>query len=82
MKCLQIKDKPLEYICDPFAWGPAPHDYAAIAAYKLGFYHEAYFHGLNAVEISKNDERLRKNLMIFIQHSVHFLQKLVNIILK
>ena len=67
INALNIKDKPLEYICDPFAWGYAPHDYAAIAAYKLGFYHEAYVHGLNAIKISPNDERLKNNLNFYLE---------------
>lgn len=67
IKALNIKEKPLEYICDPFAWGHAPHDYAAIAAYRLGFYHEAYAHGLNAIKISPNDERLKNNLNFYLE---------------
>ena len=67
IKTLSIKDKPLEYICDPFAWGYAPHDYAAIAAYQLGFYHEAYIHGTHAVNRSKDDERLKNNLKFYLE---------------
>lgn len=65
IKALDIKEKPLEYICDQFAWGYAPHDYAAISAYKLGFYHEAYFHGANAARIEYNDKRLINNLEFY-----------------
>ncbi len=64
-KALDIKEKPLEYICDEVAWGFSPHDYAAISAYRLGFYHEAYFHGANAARIAHQDERLRKNLEFY-----------------
>lgn len=64
-KALSIKQKSLEYICDETAWGFAPHDYAAISSYKLGFYHEAYFHGVNAVKMADQDERLRKNLEFY-----------------
>jgi len=67
IKALNIKNKPLEYICDPFAWGHAPHDYAAIAAYNLGFYHEAYAHGFNAVSTSPQDERLKSNLKFYLE---------------
>ena len=67
VKALNIKEKPLEYICDQFAWGYAPHDYAAIAAYHLGFYHEAYVHGINAAKISPEDERLNANLKFYLE---------------
>lgn len=66
-QALNIKEKPLEYICDQVAWGSAPHDYAAIAAYRLEFYHEAYFHGANAAKISPSDQRLQDNLKFYLQ---------------
>ena len=64
-KALEIKEKPLEYLCDSFSWGYAPHDYAALSAYYLGFYFEAYCHGVNAIEHAPDDGRLNKNMEFY-----------------
>ena len=68
-KCLEaaesaiaIQEKPLEYLCEPKAWGHAPYDYASIAAYWLGDYQKAVQYGMKAVEIEPNDPRLQNNL--------------------
>lgn len=58
---LRIKEKPLEYLCEDFAWGPLPHDLAAVAAYRLGAYHEAVFHGMEAIKLDPYDGRLNAN---------------------
>lgn len=60
-KALAIKDKPLDYLCEAFAWGALPHDLAAIAAYRLGYVHEAKFHGMEAIKLSPYDARLADN---------------------
>ena len=65
ISALSITEKPLEYLCEDFAWGEAPHDYAAIAAYRLGNYNEALKHGENAVKLAPNDERLNTNLQYY-----------------
>jgi tetratricopeptide (TPR) repeat protein len=62
VEALSIKVKPLEYLCEAEAWGAAPHDYAAIAAWNLGLYVEAYEHAKDAVEIEPSNERLKVNL--------------------
>jgi len=62
---LEIKEKPLEYLCEEFAWGYAPHDYAAISAYNLGETSTALEHGMKAVELNPTDERLQRNLMFY-----------------
>ena len=64
-KALAIKQKPLDYICEPYAWGSAPHDLAAIAAYRSGFHHEAKFHGLEALKLSPYEQRLVDNLRFY-----------------
>ena len=75
-KCLQasqdainIKEKPLEYLCEAEAWGSAPHDYASIASYWLGRYEEALEHAKNAVAIESDNERLKANL-VFCEEAV------------
>jgi glycosyltransferase involved in cell wall biosynthesis len=61
---LSIVEKPLEYLCEPEAWGHTPHDLAAIAAYNLRLYNEAYDHALKAFELAPASEkdRLAANL--------------------
>ena len=62
ISALSIAEKPLEYLCEDFAWGAAPHDYAAISSYRLGKFEEAVKHGENALNLAPNDERLKTNL--------------------
>jgi glycosyltransferase involved in cell wall biosynthesis len=64
-KALEITVKPLEYLCEEFAWGSAPWDYAAIAAYNLGLTDMALEYGMKAVELNPTDERLQRNLMFY-----------------
>jgi tetratricopeptide (TPR) repeat protein len=62
---LDIIEKPLEYLCEEYAWGFAPYDYAAIAAYNLGETADALEYGMKAVELNPTDERLQRNLMFY-----------------
>ena len=62
---LDIIEKPLEYLCEEYAWGYAPYDYAAIAAYNLGKTSEALEYGMKAVELNPTDERLQRNLIFY-----------------
>ncbi len=59
---LAITVKPLEYLCEAEAWGAAPWDYAAIAAYNLGKYSAAQRCAQEAVKIEPDNERLQNNL--------------------
>lgn len=58
---LRIKERPLEYLTEDFAWGPIPHDLAAIAAYRLGYFQQAKHHGMEAVKLSPYEDRLVDN---------------------
>jgi tetratricopeptide (TPR) repeat protein len=60
-RALDIKEKPLDYLCEEFAWGAKPLDLAAIAAYNLGKYKEALDFNTKALEFEPNDERLKSN---------------------
>ena len=60
-RALWITDKPLEYLCEPDAWGQLPHDLAGIAAWNLGLKREALDHTVNALKIASWDGRIRKN---------------------
>lgn len=56
---LAITQMPLEYLCEPEAWGYLPHDLAAIAAFRLGKYSEALQFGKEAVEKAPDEEKKR-----------------------
>ncbi len=64
-KALEITEKPLEYLCEEFAWGSDPWDYAAIAAYRLGLFDKAVQYGTKAVELNPSDQRLLANLAFY-----------------
>ncbi len=66
-RALQIKEKPLEYICDANAWGSVPYDMAAIASYRLGLFKESVYFAKHAVEIDPTDDRLKTNLEFCIE---------------
>jgi Flp pilus assembly protein TadD len=60
-KALSIKEKPLDYLCEDFAWGELPHDLASISAWNLGKTKEAIKHIKEAIRI-KPSERFLNNL--------------------
>lgn len=64
-EALRITEKPLEYLCEEFAWGSAPYDYAAIASHHLGLTDKAKEYGEKAVELNPTDERLKRNLVFY-----------------
>ena len=61
IEALSIIEKPLDYLCEDFAWGALPHDLAAISAYNLGNTEEAIAQTEKAMLLS-NDPRLATNL--------------------
>jgi glycosyltransferase involved in cell wall biosynthesis len=64
---LSIEEKPLDYLCEEFAWGSVPHDLMALSAHNLGLKDVAKAHGNRAVELSPEDERLKNNLTFYSQ---------------
>lgn len=60
---ISIQEKPLEYLCEAEAWGFAPYDFAAIAAYNLSEIDKAVIYARKAVEINPSEDRLQKNLV-------------------
>jgi tetratricopeptide (TPR) repeat protein len=64
-RALDIKEKPLDYLCEEFAWGALPHDLAAIAAYNLRQFKEALEYGKKALELDPTNERLQRNLEFY-----------------
>lgn len=65
MNGLKVEHMPLEYLTESAAWGPQLHDYAGIAAWELGFKHEARAHGLAALELAPGDARLAANARMY-----------------
>ena len=61
LNALAIASKPLDYLCEDFAWGALPYDLAAISAYNMQMYREAVEFGAEAERLSPEDERLRTN---------------------
>jgi glycosyltransferase involved in cell wall biosynthesis len=61
LAALNIKEKPLDYLCEDYAWGALPHDLLAIAEYNLGNIEEAITQTEQAILIN-NDPRLVANL--------------------
>lgn len=66
LKVLEIKERPLEYLCEEQAWGSGPYDFAAISCYNLGQYQDALLYGIEAYMMSPNNERLKNNLRFYI----------------
>lgn len=62
---LKVKEKPLDYLCEEFAWGALPHDLAAIAAYRLGDKKKAITYGKEALKLDPANERLASNLTFY-----------------
>jgi tetratricopeptide (TPR) repeat protein len=64
-KALEITQKPMDYLCEEFAWGPMPYDLAALASYNLKDKKAAIKYGSKAVELSPDEERLQRNLEFY-----------------
>lgn len=63
-KALDIKEKPLDYLCEAEAWGFAPYDFAAIAAHNLGMLDRAKAYSTTAWLLEPSNERLKQNAEI------------------
>lgn len=66
IQALEIEEKPLDYLCEEFAWGATPYDLAAVAAWNLGKVDVAQEFGAKAVELNPTDERLARNLAFYL----------------
>lgn len=61
-EALKIKEKPLIYMNEVFAWDATIYDLGALSCYHLKMYEKSYELGKKAVELNPHDERLQTNL--------------------
>lgn len=66
-RAVSIQEKPLDYLCEDFAWGSMPYDVLSIAAYNLGKYEEAMFAVNKAISVGGPNARLQGNLELYKQ---------------
>lgn len=66
-KALGITQKKETYITEAACWGERPYDLLAIAHYYTENYKKAEESALKALAISPDNERIRKNLVLFSQ---------------
>jgi glycosyltransferase involved in cell wall biosynthesis len=64
-KSLDFNTKPVEFLAESWAWGHMAYDLIAVSAWQLNDFTTALEYGQKAVEISPDDERLRKNLEFY-----------------
>jgi glycosyltransferase involved in cell wall biosynthesis len=65
LEALSITEKPLDYLCEDFAWKDLPHDLASISAWNLGKKKEAIDQIVLAITHNPNNTRLRDNLKFY-----------------
>jgi tetratricopeptide (TPR) repeat protein len=65
-KALDITEKPLDYLCEDFAWYEMPYDLLALSAYYLGKYDEALVNGRHALSLQPDNERLKENMKFYL----------------
>lgn len=68
-EAIAIATKPLDYLCEDFAWGERPWDLAALSAYHLGKHQEAVELNEKAMQLAPSDERLKVNHSFYLQAS-------------
>lgn len=64
-EAVEIKEKPLDYLCEDFAWSDLPWDLLALSAYHLGKKLEAVEYGKKALKYAPDNERLAQNLAFY-----------------
>jgi glycosyltransferase involved in cell wall biosynthesis len=62
---IRIREKPLEYLCEDFAWGSIPLDLIAVSSYHLKDYEQALLFGKKAVKVNPENQRLKDNLELY-----------------
>jgi glycosyltransferase involved in cell wall biosynthesis len=64
-KACAIEEKPLDYLCEDFAWRELPWDLAAISAFQLGLANEAIELNEKAMELAPDEKRLKVNHLYY-----------------
>lgn len=61
-EALRLTNRPMTYMCDPYAWGEGPWDIMSVALWYLGKRETAVMYCRKALELAPNDERIKRNL--------------------
>lgn len=64
-EAITITEKPLDYLCEEFAWGSLPYDLLAISCYNIGDKNMAYRYGKIALDLNPEDDRLARNMEFY-----------------
>lgn len=64
-KATAIENKPLDYLCEEFAWGSLPYDLLAICFYNLGVADQAHLYGSIALNLDPENDRLANNMEFY-----------------
>lgn len=67
LRALSIREKPLEYLCEPEAWGQLPQDLASIASWYLGMHERGFKHAIAAMNLAPWDGRIRGNAAMMVK---------------
>lgn len=65
LQALDIEEKPLDYLCEEFAWGSLPYDLAAYSCWQLGDNKSAYRYGGIALGFEPENDRLARNMEFY-----------------
>jgi glycosyltransferase involved in cell wall biosynthesis len=64
-QALLFTEKPMEFLAEGWAWTHMADDLIAVSAWQLGDFKQALEHGLKALAISPDDERLQSNVQFY-----------------
>lgn len=64
-QALEIAEKPMDYLCEEFAWGSIPYDLVALSSYHLGDRNSAYRYGGIALGFEPENDRLARNMEFY-----------------
>ena len=64
-QALVFTEKPMEFLAEGWAWTHMADDLVAVSAWQLGDFTTALEHGLRALAISPDDERLQSNVKFY-----------------
>ena len=62
---LTFDKKPMEFLVEAWAWGHMAEDLVAVSAWQLGDYETALKHGLKALALAPDNERLQSNVKFY-----------------